>query len=139
MLRNKRGYNLADWIAVFAVVSLAVAFIRVPVKRGLQEKINASADHLLWTKWGDVKDDYGGDLDKYVAGQFKGDKNTYIKTRRVQDQETAVLETKRANGQAHISNYMDYATNEESVYVSAEEGSERLLKAKTFDLNRIVE
>jgi hypothetical protein len=49
---QKRGYNLIMWVVVLAVISAALVFVQVPLKRALQYKARASADYFFWRQWG---------------------------------------------------------------------------------------
>jgi hypothetical protein len=107
------------WTVVFTVVLAAVIFIRMPFKRALQRKMNATADYMFWTRWGDSPQ------------QYKGETTSAVKTQTKQG-----VSTVQSEKDSYINNNATSTVSEDSASVGVEEGSQPALK--TFDLNTIL-
>jgi hypothetical protein len=98
----------------------AVLFIRMPLKRALQNRIMSTTDYMLWTRWGNY------------TQQYKGETTNYVKTKAAQNVDTTQLERK----DKHISSAAESSATEDTVSSGVEEGSQPALK--TFDLNSVL-
>jgi len=107
------------WTVVFVAVLAAAIFIRMPFKRALQRKINATADYMFWTKWGDSPQ------------QYKGETTSAVKTRTRQS-----VSTTQSERDSYINSNADSTVSEDSASSGVEEGAQPALK--TFDLNSIL-
>jgi len=108
------------WVGLFAAMVAAVIFIRTTLRRGLQDKIDKSADYLIWTAWGDDRD------------QYKGDENTFSKTTATQNANAAQIE-----GSAGVNNNLDVSMTEGAVSSSVDELSQSQSILRTIDLDSI--
>jgi hypothetical protein len=117
MLTNK-GYSLIIWTATFAIIIAGLMFIQVPLKRGIQSKVRATADYVLWGLWGNTPE------------QFWRDENSKEKSNATQQQTEERLSLH--SGMSKV--YRDVLSENKGISAGVDKGSEVLLK--TFDLNQ---
>jgi len=76
MFGNK-GYSLAMWAVIFAVVAAGVYFMFTPMKRAVQGYVMKSSDSLIWTHWGDsVNQTMESNTPTFISASSTSDQHT---------------------------------------------------------------
>lgn len=113
----RKAYSMALWAVTLAVVIAALAIIRVPFKRALESKVQATADYVFWLKWGNTPQEHGQDA------------NSRAKMARERD----VINEQIEESDGDIKVYTGVSSHDTSAFSGVAEGSESLLDK--YDLN----
>lgn len=122
MFCRRRGYSLAMWAVIFAIVISGLLVMRNALNKGLRMKTKMLSDSLLWYSW-DQKPEY------------KADKTSFSRSKSTQHNIAATLETrdgklKKYTGPGQLS---IPSSTENTVSFSVEEGSESSAKRVDVD------
>jgi hypothetical protein len=116
---GRKGYAIVPWAIIFLLLMTGILFIRVPLKRALQGKTMAFADHAFWGTWGSAAD------------QYKGDINSFTETEANSTQETVRREVLKAHNSPRINQNSRGESKETSYSWSVEdEDSQALLHSE---------
>lgn len=118
----RKAYSMALWAVTLAVVIAALAIIRVPLKRALESKVQATADYVFWLKW-------PIDGKKDTPKEYGQDTNSRAKMARERD----VINEQIEESDGDIKVYTGVSSHDTSAFSGVAEGSEALLNK--YDLN----
>jgi hypothetical protein len=114
----RKAYSMALWTVTLAIIIGALAIIRVSFRRAVQHKVQATADYMFWTQWGDSKQ------------QHSRDPNSASKITSSKDITNEKIE--KLSGE--VETYSKVSATDTGAFSGVAKGAEALLK--TYDLNR---